>query len=168
MYSVTEGFDNVDKKLDDLVHDKRHVEALLVSVLVMERTLRRILHFCAINRGFSPDHYELLLRKLKYDGIKKAWPKFDRVKRPLSKFVGEDNLQQMKKSFDMRNDLVHGNRTYSERQYRALHHRVRTVIEALRQQSIHDLAFDPWARMPRRSPSKHPNTSETWFGLRNT
>ena len=102
MYSVTEGFDNVDKKLDDLVHDERHVEALLVSVLVMERTLRRILHFCAINRGFSPDHYELLLRKLKYDGIKKAWPKFDRVKRPLSKFVGEDNLQQMKKSFEMR------------------------------------------------------------------
>ena len=52
MYPVKLGFVEVDKRLNSLIDNNHHGEALLASVFAMEKTIRRTLRFCALNRGF--------------------------------------------------------------------------------------------------------------------
>ena len=53
MYPVKQGYVEVDKRLNALINNGNHDEALLTSVFVMEKTIRRTLRYCALNRGFT-------------------------------------------------------------------------------------------------------------------
>ena len=46
MYPVKQGYiDDVDNRLNALINNSHHSEALLASVFVMEKTIRRALRF---------------------------------------------------------------------------------------------------------------------------
>ena len=161
MYPVKRGYAEVSSRLQALIDNEHYGEALLASVFVMEKTIRRTLRFCALNRGFTSKQCDRLFQKMGFHDMVTAWPVFERCYRTLPEFVGPDVWQHVSEAVTMRNKLVHGSRVYNLSHCRDKALTVKTAIEVLRDRSIQELGCDPWHQLPARK-----KTSLIWHGLR--
>ena len=161
MFPVKQGYVEVNNRLNALIINGRHDEALLASVFVMEKTIRRALRFCALNRGFASKQCDKIFKNMSFYHMKRVWPVFERDYRTLPEFVGKNVWQHVPKAVTMRNNMVHGSRTYSlsDCQDKAL--KVKDAIEVLRNTAMQDLGCDPWNRLPGKK-----KTSLVWLDLK--
>ena len=160
MYPVKQGFVGVDHRLSALIKNGHHGEALLAAVFAMEKTIRRTIRFCALNRGFSSKQCDQLFHKMSFVGLTKAWPVFERYERTLPEFLGNNVWQPVPEAVTMRNNIVHGSRVYKLSDCRDKAQSVKDAIEVLRDQAMQDLGCDPWYQLPGKSTA-----SLAWLGL---
>lgn len=160
MYPVRLGFTEVNNRLDALINNGHHSEALLASVFALEKTIRRSLRFCALNRGFTSKQCNRLFTRMGFKDMTESWPVFERDHRTLPEFIGSNHWQHVPESVTMRNKIVHGARVFQLADCRDKAVLVRRAMEELRDRSVAELGCDPWTTLPgRRKPSL------VWLGL---
>jgi len=161
MYPVSQGFSEVDNRLSALLNNGHHAEALLASVFALEKTTRRALRFCALNRGFSSKQCDKLFENMGFKNMTVAWPVFEKAHRTLPEFIGENVWQHVPEAVTMRNKMVHGARVYQLVDCKEKANLVRSAILAFRDKSIAELGCDPWSQLPGR-----PKSRLEWLGLK--
>ena len=154
MFPISQGFVGVENRLNALINDGPHDAALLASVFAMEKTIRRALRFCALNRGFTSKQCDRIFNNMGFEAMKEAWPNYERYYRTLPECVGENYWPHVAKAVKMRNAIVHGSRVYYLSDCRDKALRVKNAIEVLRNTAMQDLGCDPWNRLPgKKTPS---------------
>ncbi len=153
MYPVSLGYPEVVKRLDALTKNEHHAEALLASVFAMEKTMRRSLRFCALNRGFISKQCDALLKNKGFHDLVALWPVFEREHRTLPDFLGNQVWQHIPEAVRMRNKMVHGARVFDLDVCRNKVLAVRAGIDGLRSRSIAELGCDPWIALPGKRKS---------------
>ena len=161
MYPVKQSFVEVDDRLNALINNGHHGEALLTSVFAMEKTIRRVLRFCALNRGFTSRQCDRIFENMGFNNMRRAWPVFERDYRTSPEFVGNSVRQHVLEAVTMRNKIVHGSRVYSLSDCRNKALRVKNAIEVLRNTTMQDLGCDPRNRLPEKKKA-----SLVWLDLK--
>ncbi len=160
MYPISNGYGEVVTRLEDLTENGHHAEALLAAVFAIEKTLRRALRFCMINRGFTSKHCNSLLARSGFGDMQNYWPVFDKAHRTLPEVIGSKNCQLVSDAVKMRNQMVHGLRVLKLEECQDAVSSVRNAMDVLRRRSISELDFDPWSTMPRKI-----KPSLTWLSI---
>ena len=159
MYPISQGYAEVNARLDALARNGHYAEALLATVFAMEKTIRRSLRFCVLNRGFTSKHCDNLLKNKGFQDMNALWPIFEKEHRTLPEFVGQNVWQHVPEAVRMRNKMVHGASVFKLADCRDTATNVRTAMGALRARSMSDLNCDPWERLPGKRKSSLP-----WLG----
>jgi hypothetical protein len=150
VYPVRFGFIEVRRRFDALLANGHYAEALRASVFAFEKTLKRTLRYCALNRGFGSKQCDKLFDRMGFQQMQNAWPVFERDHRTLAEFVGQNDWPHVPSAVTMRNKLVHGER-------------VMNANEVMRGNAMQEFQFDPWQPIPGRKKS-----SLAWLGLKQT
>jgi hypothetical protein len=161
VYPVSQGFAEVTVRLSALINNGHHSEALLASVFALEKTIRRSLRFCALNRGFSSKQCDSLFANMGFRAMTEAWPVFEKYHRTLPIFIGNEVWQHVPEAVTMRNKMVHGARVYQQAECKKRAELVQKAMEELRNKSIADLGCDPWSLLLGRNKS-----SLSWLSLK--
>ncbi|OKH16866.1 hypothetical protein [[Limnothrix rosea] IAM M-220] len=115
MYPVIYGYQEATKKVEKLIEDEYYPEALVVSMFIVEKTLRRTLKQLIVSAGFTSKYANIILRGLKgFASIKKAWELYDPAHAKLSNIIQPTDLKLFQDVATQRNKLIHGERTYDE------------------------------------------------------
>lgn len=161
MYGVTIAFVDVLRRINALRKNGHSAEALVTSVFTLEKLMRRSMRVAILARGFTSQHAEKLLKRKGFENLKELWPVFDKEHRNLSELVPSQDWQHVKKSVEMRNALVHGNRAFNIKDCDSQCGYVVTVLQLLHQKVSGDYGLDPWSKlMSRRKPQLN------WFPVK--
>jgi hypothetical protein len=113
MYPVKLGFDAAIVRLESLLKYEFFSESLVTTVFTVEKTLLRTLRQLIISTGFSSNITNLMLKTIRgLEAIKKNWEFFDPAHRKLTEIIPERDWEIIKNNSEIRNNLVHGSRTY--------------------------------------------------------
>ncbi len=162
MYPVNRGYLEAETRMNNLIQGGHHAEALLASVFAFEKTVRRTLRFCALNRGLTSKQCDKLFKNSGLEAMKEVWPIFEKQNRALPDFIGQKIWQPVPEAVKMRNKMVHGVRVFSLNDCKEKAELVITALETLRNRSISELSCDPWSRLPGKKASCLP-----WLNLSN-
>lgn len=113
MYPVRLGHDVAIGRIETLLANGHHAEALVTSVFTVEKVLRRTLKELIVSAGFTSKAANRLMKR--FDGFQKTrevWWCFDPAGEALPSIIGNRHWQAITPSVMMRNKLVHGERTY--------------------------------------------------------
>jgi hypothetical protein len=150
MYPVSLGYLEARKRINKLIQNGHHAEALVTSVFTFEKTLRRSLQFCAIARGFTSKQVQLLFERNAFEKLKLVWPCFERNHRTLPEFVGANDWQHVMRAVGMRNKLVHGERAFLLADCEAATTGILNALDAFQAKLKAEFSFDGWTRLPVR------------------
>lgn len=149
MYPVSLGYDEAVRRIQELMANNHDAEALLTSVFTLEKTIRRMLRFYAVRRGFTSKQSELLFAKMGFYQLKDVWPCFEKDIRSLPATIGTP-WQKVPQAVTMRNKIVHGEQVFKLATCRAEAENVLKALDVLRQQCLKDVTYDGWSRLPVR------------------
>ena len=149
MYPVSLGYDEAVRRIEALMENGHDAEALLTSVFTFEKTIRRMLRFYAVRRGFTSKQSGLLFANMGFHQLKDVWPCFEKNNRSLPDTVGT-HWQKVPPAVTMRNKIVHGEQVFKLATCRAEAESVLKALDALRQQALKDVSYDGWSRLPVR------------------
>lgn len=153
MYPVSLGYDEAKHRITKLLENRHDAEALLTSVFTFEKTVRRMLRFFAVRRGFTSKQSEVLFCKMGFGQLKEVWPCFEAENRTLPAMVGEKIWQNVPASVSMRNKIVHGEQVFKLATCRLQAQYMLAALDALRNNALQDTNFDGWSRLPVRRKS---------------
>lgn len=148
MYPIGQGYEEANNRLDALLANGHSAEALLASVFAMEKTIRRSLRFCVMNRGLSSKQCNIILSNKGFRDMVDMWPVFEKEHRSLPEFVGQAFWQHVQEAVTMRNKMVHGSRVYDLKICAEFATKVRAAMGELRTRSVSELNCDPWKTLP--------------------
>lgn len=114
MYPVKLGFAVAVARINALITNGHHAEALVTSAFTAEKTLRRTLRQLAVSAGFSSNIADRIIGALRgLEAVKNAWAIYDPKHRRLTDMLPQSDWKALKDAAEMRNKLVHGERVYS-------------------------------------------------------
>jgi hypothetical protein len=161
MYPVSLGFEEAERRMAALTRNGHDAEALITSVFTFEKTLRRALRYCAVQRGFTSRQSKVLFDRLGFDKLKELWPVFAPGGQALAAYVGGAHWQHVPAAVTMRNKLVHGERVYPLPECRERTGQVLAALRVFQRRLVEDIGFDGWSRLPVRIKPALP-----WLGPR--
>ena len=147
------GYDEARRRITKLLENGHDAEALLTAVFTFEKTIRRMLRFSAVRRGFTSKQSEVLFSKMGFGQLKDVWPFFEMNSRTLPAIIGDKVWQKVPAAVSMRNKIVHGERVFKLATCRLEAENVLAAIDALRKIALRDTNFDGWSRLPVRKRS---------------
>ena len=150
MYPVSLGYDEAMRRIKQLLKNGHDAEALLTSVFTFEKTVRRMLRFYAVRRGFTSKQSAILFSKMGFHQLKDVWPCFEAQNRNLSAMVGEQIWHKVLAAVSMRNKIVHGEQVFNLATCRTEAENVLAALDSLRNNVLRDVKFDGWSRLPVR------------------
>jgi hypothetical protein len=152
MYPISLGYDQATSRIQALLANGHHAEALLTAVFTFEKTVRRMLRYYAVCRGFTSKHAEVLFAKMGFHQLKDVWQCFEKSNRSLPDSVGL-HWQCIPHAVTMRNKIVHGEQVYNLAECKAEAQNVLNALDAFRKTSLNDVGYDGWTKLPvRRKP----------------
>lgn len=114
MYPVKLGYSTAIARINSLIKNGYHAEALVTSVFTAEKTLRRTLRQLVISSGFPSRIADKIIGGLRgLEAVKNAWELYDPKHRKLTDLLDQPDWKALKDAAEMRNKLVHGERVYS-------------------------------------------------------
>jgi len=114
MYPVKLGIEEAKSRINTLIKNGHHAEALLTSIFTFEKTIHRTLKQLIISSGFiNKDANKLLKRLQGFNSQKEIWSCFDPNGKTLPEIISSSQWQYIQPAIKMRNSLVHGSRTYN-------------------------------------------------------
>lgn len=150
MYPVSLGFPEAERRILALLNNGHDAEALITSVFTFEKTLRRVLRFCAVSRGFTSKQASSMFDNMSIGDLQKLWPLFEKENRTLPDFIGNSKWQYIPRAITMRNKLAHGERAYKLSDCKLATEQVLAALNEFRMKLICEIKFDGWSRLPVR------------------
>lgn len=147
MYPVRLNFEQVLQRIEALLNNGHHAEALVTSMFTLEKLIKRSLRRAIVARGFSITQSNKILARNGFDALVAQWDVFDRRHRTLPSILQAEwsNVKQAKK---MRNDLVHGNKVFDLAECQSKATEVLIAIRKLHAFIVEDYGSDPWQKQP--------------------
>jgi hypothetical protein len=148
MYPVRLAFSEVLERIEALIANGHHAEALVTSMFTFEKLVKRILRRAIVARGFSLAHAETMLDRNGLEQLLEKWAVFERDHRTLPQILGNEwrPIPAAKKA---RNDLVHGNKVFKLEKCREQAESVLVALRKLHRVMSEDYGVDPWGKRPR-------------------
>jgi hypothetical protein len=113
MYPVRLGYDTAIKRINRLIHNGHHAEALVTSMFTVEKTLRRTLRQIIVSAGFTSKSADKIISKINgMENLKEAWALYDPMQKKLTEIIEPKDWLIIKRISKMRNEMVHGIRVY--------------------------------------------------------
>ena len=113
MYPVKLGYSGAKQRIQDLLSNGHHAEALLTSVFTFEKIVHRTLRQLVVSAGFTSASTKILLGQVRGFGKQReVWQCFDPQQRTLVNVISSPHWQHINKAVEMRNKMVHGVRVY--------------------------------------------------------
>jgi hypothetical protein len=154
MYPLRMPYRKVRSRLRNLVEDGYASEALVTSVFTAERLLRRTLVQLVVSAGFtSNDAFRVVQKMNGLMAVKEAWSLYDPKSRTLVQVIGNATWQQLQEAAKIRNDMVHGMRTYSQGTCKRRVHELLAAIDTMKEQLKTAYEFDGWGMHRKRRVS---------------
>lgn len=152
MYSVRLGFDEAVTRIQRLLDNGHHAEALLTSVFTAEKMLLRAVKVAAVCSGLTSTQAKVLIGRRGFDHLKALWSVFSPTGSSLDQVFGPrwHSLTVAKK---MRNGLVHGARVYPMAECESRAREVLEGLETFRTNLEAEIGHDGWSRLPTRRKS---------------
>jgi hypothetical protein len=159
MYPISAGVEDATNRINRLLKDGYHSEALVTSVFTVEKTMRRVLRQLVVSAGFNSNQANRYMKKLSgINSVKEHWEFFDPDHRKLPDIIGQDDWRKMaseKTGFSyMRNQLIHGIRTYNLSECEAGAKEVILVLQRLVVVFNQTYGYDGWSRATQRKFSR--------------
>ena len=114
MYPVKIGYAGASQRINDLISNGHHAEALVTTAFTVEKTFRRTLRQIIVSAGFKSTVADKILNG--HSGLKKikeAWELYDPKHRSLSSIIAPADWSAFQTTATMRNKMVHGERVYA-------------------------------------------------------
>lgn len=154
MYPLRMPYRKVRSRLKALVKDGYCSEALVTSVFTAERLLRRTLVQLVVSAGFtSSDAFRIVQKMSGLVAVKESWSLYDPKGRTLVQVIGNPTWHVLRAAAKMRNDMVHGLRTYSYASCKRKARELIEVIDMLKDQLETTHEFDGWGMHRKRRVS---------------
>jgi hypothetical protein len=147
MYPARIDFQNVIERIEALLRNGHHAEALVTSMFTMEKLIRRSLRIAIVARGFSQDQANIIFGRNGFDDLEKKWPVFDRYHRDLHTVLDAD-WQSVVEAKKMRNNFVHGHSVYDLAECEKRAKQVVAALGRLHSRIKQDYEHDPWGFIP--------------------
>jgi len=113
MYPVRLGYKTAISRINKLMTNGHHPEALVTSMFTVEKTLRRTLRQIVVSAGFASKQADKLVGNLKgLDALKNAWELYEPNNKKLTEIIPPEDWKQFKEAAMMRNKMIHGERVY--------------------------------------------------------
>ncbi|MBN4077783.1 hypothetical protein JYT29_00445 [Nitrospina gracilis] len=156
MYSVKLGFLEANNRINKLITDDYHSEALVTSMFTVEKTLRRTLRQIIVSAGFISSSADKLLKRLQgLDALKNNWDLYDPQNRKLVGGILQNNYwQEVHKGSLMRNKLVHGLKVYGGNVCRYQTHQVLEALNHIKSTFDSVYGYSGWERGKVRRKSR--------------
>ncbi len=155
MYPVRLGYDAAKNRIEKLICNGHHAEALLTSVFTLEKIIHRTLRQLLISAGFTSSSTKVLLSQLRgFSKQKEVWKCFDPRERSLAEVVASSHWQHINKAVEMRNKTVHGVRVYKLAEYQTQARLILLLLDdtVAAFQSVY--GYDGWGDVSRRIKPK--------------
>ncbi len=154
MYPVRLGINKAKGRINRLIKNGHHAEALLTSVFTFEKTIHRTLKQLIVSSGFRSKDAEKLLKQLQgFNKQKEVWPCFDPNGKSLPNIIGSNHWQHVNKAVKMRNNLVHGSRAYNLDLCKEMAENMLEVIEQTVSAFRAEYNYDGWGTVSVRRKS---------------
>ncbi len=148
MYPVKLGFDEAKTRINNLIENGHHAEALLTSVFTFEKILHRTLKQLMVSAGFrSKDANSLLKKAQGFNNQKEIWTAFEPNNRKLPEIIGNRHWQHIGKAVRMRNDLVHGVRVYNLTECKETAKEILALLNQTVDIFNQEYGYDGWRRV---------------------
>lgn len=154
MYPVKYGYQEAVRRINALIENEHHAEALVTSVFTIEKTLRRTLRALIISSGFPSSQATILMSK--FDGlnkIKDVWSCFDTSHKKLTDFLPPTTIQAMAETQTKRNHLVHGVKVYKLSECKQEAEKALSVLDIIVTEFNNRYGFDGWTKIKGRKIS---------------
>lgn len=155
MYPVSLGYPEAIKRINKLLSNGHHAEALLTSVFTVEKTLHRTLKQLIVSAGFPSKQAQALLERFRgIESIKQVWPCFDPRHEKLADFLTQPTLKTLTEAQTMRNRMVHGTTVYNLSLCETTARAVLQVLADIKVAFDNRYGFNGWERVSVRYTSK--------------
>lgn len=164
MYPVSLGYGVAVKRMQAMIANGHHAEALVAVAFTVEKTLRRTLRQLVVSAGFPSRVADKLVGHLRgLDAIKTAWEYYDPRHRSLMEIVNQADWNVCKRLASMRNDLVHGVKVYKLATCAIETAAGLTALDNLKTALETEYGYSGWTRgRARRSSTLHTDPAITW------
>jgi hypothetical protein len=164
MYPVNVGYEGAIERINNLMANGHHAEALVTTVFTMEKTLRRTLRQMVVSAGFRSVIAEKIVKDLRgFDGIKKAWEIYEPEHRTLPHIVGNDDWKILQHSAAMRNKFVHGERVFHLSVCRNQTNSTLAALARVKEKLDREYGYSGWDRIKVRKKSRlHVDPVSQW------
>jgi hypothetical protein len=113
MYPVRLGYTQAVSRIQKLMKNGHHPEALVSCAFTVEKTLRRTLREIVVSAGFASKQADKIVRGCNgLEALKRNWEIYDPNNKALTDIVPKTDWAQFRKVATMRNKMVHGERVY--------------------------------------------------------
>ena len=113
MYPVKLGYKTAINRINRLIKNGHHPEALVTSMFTVEKTLRRTLRQIVVSAGFASKQADKIVGNLRgLDALKNAWELYEPNNKKLTDIISQEDWKIFKDTATMRNKMVHGERVY--------------------------------------------------------
>jgi len=151
MYPLRLPYQKLRSRLKRLLADGYAAEALVTSMFTAERLLRRTLIQLVISAGFTNGRaFQVVSRFNGIAAVKDAWSLYDRHGRGLVEVIGNANWKVLQGAAKMRNEMVHGSVTYSQKKCKSRAIEVISVIDAMKDKLHKAYGYHGWGGLKKR------------------
>lgn len=158
MYPITAGLQEAKDRINNLLKNGHHSEALVTSVFTLEKTIRRVLRQLIISTGFNSVQADRYLKKLNgIHSLKEHWEFFDPHHRKLPDIIGSrdwNNISDNEKGYSyMRNQMIHGIRVYKLSECKSVAESALITLDSIVSSFDAHYGYDGWSRATSRKTS---------------
>lgn len=155
MYPVSLGFNGAIKRINGLLRNGHHAEALATSVFTVEKTMRRTLKQLVVSSGFrSTTAQKIVDRSRGLDALKSVWEFYDPSHRTLVEILNDRDWQTVTSAAAKRNKMVHGARVYNLSDCESEAKAVLIALNNIRATFDSEYGYSGWTTMRRRIKSR--------------
>lgn len=164
MYPVRLGFGVAVQRVNALVANGHNAESLVTAIFTIEKTMRRTLRQIVVSAGFTSKTADKIVRRLNgLHALNTAWELYDPKNRKLTEIVAPADWKVVADSAEIRNNMVHGTRVYSQAYYQAQTVAVMAALNNIKQAFDGEYGFSGWTTFDKRLVSRlHGDPKVTW------
>ena len=154
MYPVKLGISEAKDRINTLIKNGHHAEALLTSVFTFEKTIHRTLKQLIISSGFTNKDADKLLKRLQgFKSQKEIWSCFDPNGKTLPVIIGNKHWQYIEPAVTMRNRMVHGSHAYNLNKCKEMAKNILNLIDDTIVAFNNEYNYDGWSTIKIRRKS---------------
>ena len=155
MYPVKLGIEEAKKRINTLIKNGHHAEALVTSMFTVEKTLRRTLRQIIVSAGFTSKQSDKIISNLRgLDSVKNSWELYEPNNKKLTDLISQEDWKQFRDVATMRNKMIHGERVYNLDKCKNEAINVLKALDKLKDKFDNVYGYSGWETYSKRIKSK--------------
>jgi len=146
MYPISFGFHTAEQRINKLMENGHHAEALVTAVFTFEKLVMRSLRGAIVARGFTSVQADKIIGQSGLNRLKDMWDIYDKGHRKLVDHIRPQDWQTITKAVEWRNKMAHGKQSYQLEDCKNLAVKTLAISGDFRATITGHHGVDPWSR----------------------